>query len=270
MYPGADPYSSSEIVRSMQRMLDARRQSPTAVAPTAPTAAAPPPSVTAAPATKLDPGIADWLHSQFGLGQGAPKPEAAPEPALKFGWGGNAPQAVGPDTDIHDLPGAPGAPQGWMPGGRVDAAGHSLPGIPGGTGGLLESQTDWSKVANPMAFDAYREGPARAELEALTKDPLFRERGTAGIQEAATGRLMQQQSDIAGGVQEEIVKRAVAAAKRGAVVGLARDPAYLTAPPAVRERMEAEAQAEAESRIRSDMFSGRSTYNVVPTMPRIG
>lgn len=43
------------------------------------------------------------------------------------------------------------------------------------------SETDWSKVANPMAFEAYRERPERAVLEMQAKDPFAVQRAEAGI-----------------------------------------------------------------------------------------
>jgi len=69
-------------------------------------------------------------------------------------------------------------------------------------GSFIASQTDWSKVANPMGFEGFRETPTgqvlqqreadfakaqadEAEAEALTKDPFARERM---IQETARHR----------------------------------------------------------------------------------
>lgn len=134
-----------------------------------------------------------------GPGFTTPSTKTEPEGILKFAWGGNTPQDYqGGKTDILQMSGAPGARPG-LPGTRYDAGGaFQGPSAVGGghmSGGYGESQQDWSKVANPMAFEGYGQQLERDEIERRKKDPLWRERETAAIaqsQEIATANATAQ------------------------------------------------------------------------------
>lgn len=71
-------------------------------------------------------------------------------------------------------------------------------------GGFGESQTDWSKVANPMAFEGYTERPERAMIENLAQDPLWVERQKS---------QMEQQQKI--GIGTAAIEAEAAAQQRG-------------------------------------------------------
>jgi len=107
-----------------------------------------------------------------------PSTKTEPEAPLSFAWGAGEPQPYQPgQTEVLKMRGAPAARGGFM--GAAPVAGGTR------AGGFGQSQTDWSKVANPMAFEAYTERPAMSAIEAASRDPLFRERGIA---EAEMGR----------------------------------------------------------------------------------
>jgi hypothetical protein len=152
-----------------------------------------------------------------------------------------------------------------------------LPPVPpvAGGGGFSPSQTDWSKVANPMAFTNYGEGIQQAALEAerrqsqaAQQNPLWKEQGVIGAQEGAQGRLMEKQSSLAEAAQEAMIRPAVEAARRGAMAGLMSKPDYIKASPEVKARIAEAAQADAEVETRRQMSAGRTSYNMTPTIPR--
>lgn len=172
---------------------------PAPVAPAASAAAAAP-----------SPGIADAASA---LGKRSfpatmlpfegPSTKTAPGGSLKFAWGAGTPEDYkAGQTDILKMEGAPAARSGFMGAEPVSR----------GSGGFAPSETDWSKVANPMAFDAYREKPLRDEIERAAKDPLWRERelkeldvaGAERVARAEAEAQIQAQANEARRVREEI------------------------------------------------------------------
>jgi len=119
---------------------------------------------------------------------------------LQFSWGSATPEDYEAGiTDILQMEGAPTARGGFM----------GAPPVAGGmeAGGFGPSQTDWSKVANPMGFEAFREQPAIEEQRRYMEDPLWRERAAAEIQEERDvgigSGIAQAQADIVKAQQEE-------------------------------------------------------------------
>lgn len=104
-----------------------------------------------------------------------------PKGSISYGWKGQALQKFDPNTGINPSPElAASRARGFM--GRAGNPGGGSY-VQGG-GELVNGKTDWSKVANPMAFDAYRESPERADIERYTQDPMWREKQTAEIEQA--------------------------------------------------------------------------------------
>ena len=131
-----------------------------------------------------------------------PNADLAPSygPQLKDSYGTLAEDIGLPD--VRDIPAeepphirfsTPTSPMGdYSPGnsGIESFAGGKFMGAEGtpGGGGYAPSQTDWSKVSNPMAFEAYSDPLRKAQLDAETKhaqaeaiDPLYDEREKAKI-----------------------------------------------------------------------------------------
>ena len=118
-------------------------------------------------------------------GLSSPRPPAAvtadpqnklePRAPLQFAWMGNDPQDYrSGQTDILKMSGAPSAREGFM--GQAPVAGGQK------SGGFGPSQNDWSKVANPMGFEAFGERPMVDAINKTAEDPLWREKGEAEIE----------------------------------------------------------------------------------------
>jgi hypothetical protein len=160
--------------------LPAPMPSPAAPAPVAPVVTGPAIDRFAAPPA---PGSSAQLAQQFGPGGSGMNihPTATtktePQAPLSFAWGRGTPAPYGPEVDILKMQGAPAQRGGFM-------------GVPGGSGpGAVSGgerygePTDWSKVANPMGFEAFRERPLMAEYERSLKDPLWKEREQARMEQ---------------------------------------------------------------------------------------
>jgi len=107
---------------------------------------------------------------------------------LKFAWGGGTPQSVSPTRDaISIAAGRPATQTIYDPSRATDA--HVTMDSSGGPGGYVQSQTDWSKVANPMAFSAFRELPQQMMTALLSKDPLAIEKAKADIEAQKAGKI---------------------------------------------------------------------------------
>lgn len=107
--------------------------------------------------------------AQMGPG---PLTKTEPRAPLMFSWGKEelSPYSAG-ETDVLRMNGAPAERGGFMGASPIS-----------GGGGFSPSQQDWSKVANPAGFEAFRERPLMAEYERAVKDPLWRERETAAME----------------------------------------------------------------------------------------
>lgn len=140
---------------------------------------------------------------------GIPTPETKTEPRapLQFAWGGRTPQDYAPGvTDILQMAGAP-------PGGREGFMGVE-PTDPSRPGGYVlppmtpEGVTDWSQVAHPMGFEAFREAPMVQETLRGLEDPMWRERVASDIEQAreiAVGEaLIQKQADVTAEAQRQM------------------------------------------------------------------
>lgn len=160
----------------------------------------------------------------------APSTKTDPGGSLKFAWGAGTPEDYrAGQTNILQMEGAPGRVAGVSPGMRTGFMGASP--VSRGAGGYAPSETDWSKVANPMAFDAFRERPLRSEIERAVSDPLWRERelkemDVAGAErvaraeaeaqiQAAAAEARRQREEIDRLVQEEINRQNQARATSG-------------------------------------------------------
>ncbi len=237
------------------------------------------PTKLSAPAAATNPNVytpegAAYLKN-YGQDQQAPDPAS-----LQYAVDNGPMRAYNPSGDTRaDRMGA-GAPPptGLGAGTAMYGIPKQLPPVPpvAGGGGFSPSQTDWNKVANPMAFTNYGEGIQQAALEAerrqsqtAQQNPLWKEQGVIGAQEGAQGRLMEKQSSLAEAAQEAMIRPAVEAARRGAMAGLVRDPKYMNGTPEIRGRMEEEAKAQAESDIRMKMSGGHTNYNMSPTLSRV-
>jgi hypothetical protein len=179
------------------------------------TSPSPTPATTSGAGTGIKTGsAADWLppdlSSLLRTDKGGPTP-GTPAPSdptalydrgssagtlygksgLNFAWGGKTPTAIEQAGTVADI--ASGRPKGpqtiydptRLTDAHVTVAGNSS----GGPGGYGESQTDWSKVANPMAFSAFRELPQQMMTALLSKDPLAIEKAKADIEAQKAGKI---------------------------------------------------------------------------------
>jgi hypothetical protein len=131
-----------------------------------------------------------------------PSTKTEPRAPLRFSWGANAPEDYQPGiTDVLKMSGAPGL-SATSPGARTGfmgvkpvagGGGFSSGFSPRPTSGMTSDEMideqaggrpemDWSRVANPGAFEAFTERPALTEIEMASKDPLWRERATSGME----------------------------------------------------------------------------------------
>jgi len=141
------------------------------------TSPTPPPPATPGPSTKITPGG-----------------------TLSFAWGGGAPQDYQPGiTDVLKMEGAPAARGGFM---GVEPVARGME-----AGGFGPSETDWSKVANPLAFEGYREKPIISEIERAAKDPLWREREIAGIEQGKEVAIAKERATAEASLVEEANRR---------------------------------------------------------------
>jgi hypothetical protein len=143
----------------------------------------------------IDPGSAEALKYlppvQTITGGARPSPSRAAT-GLSFAWGGGKPHPVDPVRDAASIAaGRPGTQTIYDPSRLTDA--HVTMDTSGKGGFVLPPQTpeggtDWSKVANPMAFSAFRELPQQMMTALLSKDPLAIEKAKASIEAQKAGQ----------------------------------------------------------------------------------
>lgn len=121
-------------------------------------------------------------------GSAGPSTKTEPQGQVQFAWGGGTPQDYNAgQTNILQMRGAPAKRIGFM--GASPVAGGAK------AGGFAPSQTDWSKVANPMAFEAFRQRPMMDEIERVAEDPLWRERETKEMDISGAERIARAEAE---------------------------------------------------------------------------
>jgi hypothetical protein len=127
---------------------------------------------------------------------------------LSFGWAGDALQAYDPKKagGFNATPElgsklAESRNRGFM--GHSGSISFPTPDPRSSSGaeqgpGYSPSQTDWSKVANPMAFEGYRERPERADIERYMQDPNGKEQAQANIEQTKQIAIVKAQAHAQG------------------------------------------------------------------------
>jgi hypothetical protein len=174
--PGGNPYAAASIgpgaggafVPSQAPVVPGI-EGLAATMPTTPVGAAMPP---------LQMGAPYPMPEQAGLPFPGPQTKTDPRAPLQFAWGGGTPEDYVPGVSkVLEMTGAPTGREGFM--GAAPVAGGQAP------GGFSPSQQNWEDVANPMGFEAFREAPMVREAIESAQNPLWRERQTSGIEQAA-------------------------------------------------------------------------------------